>query len=149
MCSGPIAQRSEKPARLFFASLATAAVLGAAVAAASPATASSAAARAGARHIPLISVDGLHQADLTWYVKQHPHSYLAQLANSGIDYTNAQTTNPSGSFPGMVAQLTGGTAAETGVYYDDTFNTRCIRPAPPTAPLPPQVPRSASPRTWT
>jgi len=77
---------------------------------------------AAAKHVLLISVDGLHQSDLAWYVKQHPHSALAALVNGGIDYTNAQTTNPSDSFPGMVAQLTGGTAAETGVYYDDTYN---------------------------
>src|SRR5579859_6094088 len=77
---------------------------------------------AAAKHVLLISVDGLHQSDLTWYVAQHPHSALAALVKGGIDYTNAQTTNPSDSFPGMVAQLTGGTAAETGVYYDDTYN---------------------------
>jgi hypothetical protein len=74
------------------------------------------------KHVLLISVDGLHQSDLTWYVKQHPHSALAALVKGGIDYTNAQTTNPSDSFPGMVAQLTGGTPAETGVYYDDSYN---------------------------
>jgi hypothetical protein len=33
----------------------------------------------GVRHVLLISVDGLHQQDLTWYVKNYPHSLLATL----------------------------------------------------------------------
>ncbi|MEU6581135.1 alkaline phosphatase family protein [Nocardia sp. NPDC046763] len=75
-----------------------------------------------ADHVLLISIDGMHQADLAWYVKQHPNSALASLANNGAEYTNAETTNPSDSFPGMVAQFTGATAGQSGVYYDDTFN---------------------------
>ncbi|MGW2662828.1 alkaline phosphatase family protein [Nocardia tengchongensis] len=74
------------------------------------------------KHVLLISIDGMHQADLAWYVGQHPNSALANLAGNGAQYTNAQTTNPSDSFPGMVAQLTGATAGQSGVYYDDTFN---------------------------
>ena len=31
----------------------------------------------GIRHVLLISVDGLHQQDLTWYVKNFPRSTLA------------------------------------------------------------------------
>jgi hypothetical protein len=112
----------KRTARLLCASLSTAAVLGCAVTAAAPATASAAAGPRDGRHVLLISVDGLHQSDLTWYVQQHPHSALARLVDGGVDYTNAETTNPSDSFPGMVAQFTGGTPAETGVYYDDTYN---------------------------
>ncbi|MGV9834107.1 alkaline phosphatase family protein [Nocardia niigatensis] len=74
------------------------------------------------RHVLLISIDGMHQADLAWYIKQHPNSTLAALAGDGDQYTGAQTTNPSDSFPGMVAQFTGATAGQSGVYYDDTFN---------------------------
>src|SRR4051812_20551954 len=74
------------------------------------------------KHVLLLSVDGMHQSDLAWYVKTHPHSALAALAGAGVDYSNAQTTVPSDSFPGMVAQLTGGNPKTTGVYYDSTFN---------------------------
>jgi len=70
----------------------------------------------------LLSVDGLHQSDLAWYVRQHPKSALAGLVGGGTEYPNAQTTFPSDSFPGMVAQVTGGTPAATGIYYDDTYN---------------------------
>ncbi|WP_297342806.1 alkaline phosphatase family protein [Amnibacterium sp.] len=77
---------------------------------------------APAKHVLLLSADGMHQADLTWYVRQHPHSALAALVHTGRDYTNASTTFPSDSFPGMVAQLTGADPGTSGVYYDDTFN---------------------------
>jgi hypothetical protein len=75
-----------------------------------------------AKHVLLLSVDGLHAADLSWYVRQHPGSALAQLVRGGVDYSNADTPIPSDSFPGMVGQATGGDPGVTGVYYDDTYN---------------------------
>jgi Type I phosphodiesterase / nucleotide pyrophosphatase len=89
-------------------------------------------------HVLLISVDGLHQSDLAWYVQTHPNSTLAALAAQGVDYSNASTPFPSDSYPGMIAQLTGGNPATTGAYYDDTWNhavfppgtTNCVGPAP-------------------
>jgi hypothetical protein len=90
------------------------------------------------RHVLLLSVDGLHQQDLSWYVKHYPGSALADLARHGIDYTDALTPVPSDSSPGMVAQATGGDPGVTGIYYDDTYNhdvfpagtTTCSGPAP-------------------
>ncbi|PZS27085.1 MAG: phosphodiesterase [Pseudonocardiales bacterium] len=76
----------------------------------------------GGRHVLLLSVDGLHQADLSWYVAHHPKSALAALINRGVDFTHASTPVPSDSFPGMVAQATGGNPDTTGVYYDSSFN---------------------------
>ena len=35
------------------------------------------------RHVLLISVDGMHQQDLTWYVKNFPNSTLASLDRRG------------------------------------------------------------------
>jgi len=80
------------------------------------------------KHVLLLSVDGLHQSDLAAYVKAHPKSALAALVGRGTSYTNAQTPVPSDSFPGMVAQVTGGNPGTTGVYYDDTWN-RALLPA--------------------
>src|SRR5580700_4511944 len=74
------------------------------------------------RHVLLISVDGLHQTDLAWYVEGHPASAMARLVKGGAEFTNAQTPVPSDSFPGMVAQVTGGNPSSTGIYYDDSFN---------------------------
>ena len=76
----------------------------------------------GARHVLLISVDGLHQTDLAWYVSHNPHSALAVLTNGGVEFTGAKTPVPSDSFPGMVAQVTGGNPKSTGVFYDDSYN---------------------------
>jgi hypothetical protein len=89
-------------------------------------------------HVMLISVDGLHQSDLTWYVNTHPGSTLAQLTRHGAEYSNAQTPVPSDSDPGMTAQMTGGDPGTTGVYYDVEYNhdvfspgtTNCSGPAP-------------------
>ena len=90
------------------------------------------------KHVLLISVDGLHQQDLVWYVKTHPGSVLATLVGHGIEYSNAMTPFPSDSFPGMVGQVTGGDPGVTGIYYDDTWNhdvfpagtTNCSGPVP-------------------
>ncbi|MDH6576326.1 alkaline phosphatase family protein [Kitasatospora sp. MAP5-34] len=82
--------------------------------------------RAAAKHVLLVSVDGLHQSDLAWYVAQHPKSALARLVGSGVEYTDAKTTTPSDSFPGMVAQATGGGPGTTGVYYDDTYDAALL-----------------------
>jgi hypothetical protein len=77
-------------------------------------------------HVLLLSVDGMHQSDLDWYVASHPGSALAQLVDGGTRYTQAGTTTPSDSFPGMVAQVTGGGPGTTGVYYDDTWNAALL-----------------------
>jgi predicted AlkP superfamily pyrophosphatase or phosphodiesterase len=77
-------------------------------------------------HVLLLSVDGMHQSDLDWYVANHPNSALAHLVEGGTQYTQASTTVPSDSFPGMVAQVTGGGPGTTGVYYDDTWNAALL-----------------------
>jgi hypothetical protein len=81
---------------------------------------------AQAKHVLLISVDGLHQTDLAWYVRAHPESALAKLVRSGAEFTHAQTPVPSDSFPGMVAQVTGGNPSSTGIFYDDSWNATLL-----------------------
>ncbi|WP_216364043.1 alkaline phosphatase family protein [Subtercola boreus] len=76
----------------------------------------------------LLSVDGLHQKDIDWYVRAHPASALAALVAHGTSYINAQTPVPSDSFPGLIGQVTGGNPGTTGIYYDDTYN-RVLLPA--------------------
>jgi predicted AlkP superfamily pyrophosphatase or phosphodiesterase len=78
--------------------------------------------KATASHVLLLSVDGLHQSDLASYVHAHPTSALARLVDRGTSYTHALTPVPSDSFPGMVAQVTGGNPGTTGIYYDDSYN---------------------------
>jgi hypothetical protein len=74
------------------------------------------------KHVLLISVDGMHQSDLAWYVTNHPNSELARLATGGAEFTNAQTSDPSDSDPGGTALMTGGDPKVTGIYYDDEYS---------------------------
>jgi arylsulfatase A-like enzyme len=81
------------------------------------------------KHVLLISVDGMHALDLTNYVASHPHSTLAQLSAHGNTYTNASTSSPSDSFPGLASLVTGGSPVTTGLWYDVTFNRKLSPPA--------------------
>ncbi len=74
------------------------------------------------QHVLLISVDGLHQSDLNWYIANHPDSELAKLATGGAEFSNAHTSVPSDSDPGGTALMTGGDPRATGVYYDVEYN---------------------------
>ena len=97
----------------------------AAAAAAVAATAGGSAAgdrRPAAEHVLLLSVDGLHQSDLAWYVRGHRSSALARLVRRGVEFTHALTPFPSDSFPGLIGQVTGGNPRSTGIFYDDSFN---------------------------
>jgi len=78
----------------------------------------------------LISIDGFHAFDLTSCVPSGGCPNLAALAHRGVTYTNARTTTPSDSFPGLLAQLTGGTPKTTGVYYDDSYDRTLFSPGP-------------------
>jgi hypothetical protein len=79
------------------------------------------------KHVLLISVDGLHALDLANYVKSHPNSTLAELSSHGVTYTNASTSTPSDSFPGLSSLVTGGSPTTAGFWYDVTWN-RAVAP---------------------
>jgi predicted AlkP superfamily pyrophosphatase or phosphodiesterase len=81
------------------------------------------------RHVLLLSIDGLHAVDLATCVKAGTCPHLARLADHGVTYANASTTKPSDSFPGLLAQLTGGTSKSTGVFYDDSYDRTLFAPA--------------------
>ena len=80
-------------------------------------------------HVLLLSVDGMHQSDLRWYVAHHPRSAMARLVHRGAEYTHARTPFPSDSFPGLVGQVTGGNPRTTGIYYDVTYHHALIDPS--------------------
>ena len=104
-------------------------LVAAAAMAASSLVATEVTAAAAYKHVLLISVDGLHPLDVANYVAAHPDSTFASLVKTGIFYPNALTTNPSDSFPGMLAQVTGGTPKTVGVFYDDAFVRNYFAPA--------------------
>lgn len=104
-----------------------AAVLGLALAAGVPAGAAAPPRPVPLQHVLLISVDGLHAVDLQRWVAGHPDSAMAGLVAHGISYTQARTPAPADSFPGLLALVTGGTPAVTGVYYDVSYH-RALSP---------------------
>jgi hypothetical protein len=76
----------------------------------------------------LISVDGLHAIDLARFIKDNPHSCLAQLSAAGTTFTNAHQVTPDDSFPGLTALATGGSPQTTGVWYDVTYDRTFLPP---------------------
>lgn len=80
------------------------------------------------RHVLLISVDGLHDVDVSNWIAGHPGSTLSELAETGVKYADAHTATPSDSFPGLAALVTGGTPKSTGLYYDDSYDRTLYPP---------------------
>jgi predicted AlkP superfamily pyrophosphatase or phosphodiesterase len=81
------------------------------------------------QHVLLLSIDGFHGVDLQKCVASGLCPNLAKLTEHGTTYTQASTTKPSDSFPGLLAQLTGGTSKSTGVFYDDSYDRTLFAPA--------------------
>ncbi|KAI4254116.1 MAG: hypothetical protein LQ352_003283 [Teloschistes flavicans] len=74
------------------------------------------------QHVAVFSVDGMHGSDVEKFVALRPQSTIAQLLETGYEYTNAFTSAPSDSFPGTLAQFTGASPKTTGVWYDDAYD---------------------------
>ena len=81
------------------------------------------------QHVLLLSIDGFHAVDLEICIAKRTCPNLAKLTEHGITYTNASATKPSDSFPGLLAQVTGGTSKSTGVFYDDSYDRTLFAPA--------------------
>ena len=61
-------------------------------------------------------------------MRSQPSSALAELSQHGINYSNAATTAPLDSFPGMIAQVTGSTPRSAGVFHDDSYDRTMFAP---------------------
>jgi hypothetical protein len=94
-----------------------------------PAGVASANQAAPTKHVLLISVDGLHNYDLALCERTGTCPNLARLADYGTTYTNANTSMPSDSAPGLMGLVTGGDPKLTGVYYDDSYDRTMYAPA--------------------
>jgi len=73
------------------------------------------------QHVLLFSIDGFHALDLANFIKRMPNSTLGQLSRTGITYTQASTSRPSDSFPGLLSMVTGGSPISTGVWYEGSY----------------------------
>ena len=79
-------------------------------------------------HVLLISVDGLHALDVARYIESHPNSAMAELSRHGVTYSNARTPANSDSFPGLLAQVTGGSPITGGLFYDVSYDRTIFDP---------------------
>src|ERR1051326_8068736 len=73
------------------------------------------------KHVLLLSLDGMHAVDVANFVKMRPDSALASLTAHAITYTDAQTSLPSNSWPGLLAMVTGGSPFSTGVIFENSY----------------------------
>ena len=80
------------------------------------------------QHVLILSVDGLHGADVADPALQADLPNIISLEKTGVTYTNAFTTSPSDSFPGTLAYLTGANPRTTGVFYDDSYDRQLVAP---------------------
>jgi hypothetical protein len=84
----------------------------------------------GISHVLLISIDGMHAVDLINCSQgiaganggQPYCPNIAKLASTSVNFTNASTSKPSDSFPGLTAIVSGGTPKSMGVYYDVAYD---------------------------
>jgi hypothetical protein len=89
------------------------------------------------KRVLLVSVDGMHAVDLSNCINGistvnggDPYCpALAALGRSGVNYVAASTSKPSDSFPGLIAIVTGGSPALTGIYYDVAYARNLDAPA--------------------
>jgi hypothetical protein len=54
---------------------------------------------------------------------------LSSLSLTGVHYLQALTSKPSDSFPGLTAQITGGTPRSAGIFYDVSYDRALSPPA--------------------
>jgi hypothetical protein len=89
------------------------------------------------KHVLLLSIDGMHAVDFYNCANGIPDvkggapycPNLAALAQTGINYVNAESSKPSDSFPGIAALASGGTPKSTGMYYDVAYDRSLDAPA--------------------
>jgi hypothetical protein len=74
------------------------------------------------RHVLLISIDGMHASDYKICVATNTCPHLAELGETGVNYTRTSTSRPSDSFPGLMALVTGGTPRTVGAFYDVAYD---------------------------
>src|SRR5438552_13961697 len=73
-------------------------------------------------HVLLLSIDGMHALDLARLTKERSDSALARLSAHGITYTNAHTSFPSNSWPGLLSMVAGGSPNSTGVIFENSYD---------------------------
>ena len=91
----------------------------------------------GIRRVLLISIDGMHALDfincaqgISGVNGGNPYCpNLADLADAGVNYLEAAASQPSDSFPGLMALVAGGSPRTVGAFYDVAYDRVLARPA--------------------
>jgi hypothetical protein len=89
------------------------------------------------QHVLLISIDGMHALDFINCANGigganggEPYCpNLASLKPTGLNYLFAYTSEPSDSFPGLMALMSGGSPRSVGAFYDDAYDRSLDAPA--------------------
>jgi len=89
------------------------------------------------KHVLLISIDGMHALDFINCAQgisgvNHGAPYcptLAELAETGVNYLEASASQPSDSFPGLMALVSGGSPRTVGAFYDVAYDRSLDPPA--------------------
>jgi hypothetical protein len=74
------------------------------------------------RHVLLISIDGMHAVDYQNCAASKTCPNLAELGETGLNYTRTTTSRPSDSFPGLMALVSGGSPRTVGAFYDVAYD---------------------------
>jgi len=80
------------------------------------------------KHVLILSIDGLHNSDLSVANLQSSLTNIKRLQREGVTYTNAFTSAPSDSFPGELNYITGANPGTTGVFYDKSYSRTLYAP---------------------
>jgi hypothetical protein len=95
------------------------------------------------QHVLLLSIDGFHGIDLQKCVASRLCPNLAKLTEHGTTYTQASTTKPSDSFPGLLAHSP---VARRNQPASSTTTAMTARSSPPPAIRPRLAHRDLEPR---
>ena len=79
-------------------------------------------------HVLVISIDGLHNSDLSVANLQSSLTNIKRLQSQGITFSNAFASAPSDSFPGELNYITGANPGTTGVFYDKSYSRALYAP---------------------
>jgi len=91
----------------------------------------------GIKQVLLISIDGMHALDfincaqgISGVNAGAPYCpNLAELAETGANYLGASASEPSDSFPGLMALVSGGSPRTVGAFYDVAYDRVLAPPA--------------------
>jgi hypothetical protein len=91
----------------------------------------------GIQHVLLLSIDGMHALDfincangISTTNGGAPYCpNMAALKPNGVTYLYAYTSEPSDSFPGLMALVSGGSPRSVGAFYDDAYDRSLNPPA--------------------